>query len=80
MTVQPKTFNIQHPTSNIQVADAGKLEGSALNACSRDGGVEGSMFVQEISRRATIWTDSSVVAGILPVLAGGILAGPAPSM
>jgi hypothetical protein len=79
MTMQSKTFNIQHPTSNIQGTDAGKLEGSALNACSRDSGVECSMFVREISRRATIWTDSNVVAGILPVVAGGILAGPAPT-
>jgi hypothetical protein len=58
MTLQPKTFNIQHPTSSIQVADAGKPGGSALN-------VEGSMFVREISRRATIWTDSRATAGIL---------------
>jgi hypothetical protein len=65
MTLQLKTFNIQHPTSNsaiaragIQVTDAGKLGGSALNACARDNsGVECSMFVREISRRATIWTD-----------------------
>ena len=66
MSLQPKTFNTQHPTSNIQVTDAGKLGGSALNACSRDSGVEGSMFVREISPRATIWPDSRVEAGILP--------------
>jgi hypothetical protein len=59
MTLQPKTFNIQHPTPNNQVTDAGKPGGSALN-------VECSMFVREISRRATIWTDSRVAAGILP--------------
>jgi hypothetical protein len=80
MTLQLKTFNIQHPTSNIQVTDAGKLGGSALNACSRDSGVECSMFVREISRRATIWTDSSGAAGILPAVAGGIPAAPAPNM
>ena len=79
MSLQPKTFNTQHPTSNIQEADAEKPGGSALNACSRDSGVECAMFVREISRRATIWTDSSVVAGILPAVAGGILAGPAPT-
>jgi hypothetical protein len=72
MTVQLKTFNIQHPTSNIQGTVTGKLGGSALN-------VECSMFVREISRRATIWTDSCVVAGILFVVAGGIPAGPAPA-
>jgi hypothetical protein len=80
MTLQSKTFNLQHPTSNIQVTDAGKLGGSALNACSRDSGVECSMFVREISRRATIWTDGSVAAGILSAIAGGILAGPATTM
>jgi hypothetical protein len=53
MTVQFKTFNIQHSTSNIQGTVTGKLGGSALN-------VEYSMFVREISRRATIWTDSCV--------------------
>jgi hypothetical protein len=62
------------------VTDAGKLGGSALNACSRDSGVECSMFVLEISRRATIWTDSSVAAGILLAVTGGMLAGPAPNM
>jgi hypothetical protein len=72
MTLQPKTFNIQHPTSNIQVTDAEKPGGSALNACSRDNGVECSMFVREISRRATIRTDRSVASGILPAVAGGI--------
>jgi hypothetical protein len=41
MTLQPKTFNIQHSTFNIQVTDAGKPGGSALN-------VECSMFVLEI--------------------------------
>jgi hypothetical protein len=41
MTLEPKTFNIQHPTFNIQVTDAGKPGGSALN-------VECSMFVREI--------------------------------
>jgi hypothetical protein len=33
------------------------------------------MFVREISRRATIWPDSRVAAGILPAVAGGIPAG-----
>jgi hypothetical protein len=66
MTLQLKAFN-------IQVTDAGKPGGSALNACSRDSGVECSIFVREILRRATIWTDSSVAAGILPAVAGGIL-------
>ena len=79
MSLQPKTFNTQHPTSNsaiaragIQVTDAENLGGSALNACSRDSGVECSMFVREISRRATIWPDSRVAAGILPAVAGDI--------
>jgi hypothetical protein len=58
MTLQPKTFNIQHPTSNIQVAGAGKPGGSAWK-------VECSMFVLEISRRPTIWTDSRAPAGVL---------------
>jgi hypothetical protein len=43
MTLQPKTLV-------IQATDAGKLGSSALNACSRDSGVECSMFVQEIPR------------------------------
>jgi hypothetical protein len=62
MTLQLKKFNIQRPTSNVQRPNdrgAGKLGSSALN-------VECSMFVREISRHATIWTDSSVAAGILP--------------
>jgi hypothetical protein len=67
MTLQPKTFNTQHPTSNIQMTDAGKPGGSALN-------VECLMFVRKISRRAAIWTESRVVAGILPAIIGGILA------
>jgi hypothetical protein len=55
--LQSETFNIQPPASNIQVADAGKAGSPALN-------VECSMFVLEISRRATIWTDSRATAGI----------------
>jgi hypothetical protein len=66
LTWQLKKFSLQHSTSNIQVTDAGKLGSSALNACSRDSGVECSMFVREIPRHATIWTDGDVVAGILP--------------
>ena len=44
MTLQPKTFNTRYPMSNIRMTDAGKPGGSALNACSRDSGVECSMF------------------------------------
>jgi hypothetical protein len=51
MTLQLKAFN-------IQVTDAGKPGGSALNGCSRESGFECSIFVREILRRATIWTDS----------------------
>jgi hypothetical protein len=54
MTLQLKKFNTQRPNDR----GAGKLGSSALT-------VECSMFVREISRHATIWTDSSVAAGIL---------------
>ncbi|MGA2786163.1 MAG: hypothetical protein ABSF60_01420 [Verrucomicrobiota bacterium] len=65
MTLQPETFNTQHPTSNIQVTGTEKLGGSVLN-------VECSMFVRNISWRATIWMDRHVAAGILPAVTGGI--------
>jgi hypothetical protein len=52
-----ETSNIEQPTSSCY--DAGKLGSSALD-------VECSMFVREISRHATIWTDGDVAAGILP--------------
>ena len=69
MSLQPKTFNTQHPTSNSAIARAAS---QWPRRKTWRFGVECSMFVREISRRAKIWPDSRVAAGILPAVAGDI--------